>query len=95
MLPEDERRLQREADIARSVRGLDYSKLEQSIAKNKAEFRAAQRAQSEANAKVQALGNEIEARQSASGRRSTAKLEVSRRQITAHVQRQRSLGFEQ
>jgi len=35
MLPEDETRLRREADIARSVRGPDYSTLERSIAANK------------------------------------------------------------
>jgi len=37
MLPEDERRLQREADIAKATRGPDYSRLEKEIAGNKAE----------------------------------------------------------
>ena len=37
MLSEDRKRLQREADIAKATRGPDYSRLETSIAKNKAE----------------------------------------------------------
>ena len=37
MLPEDERRLQREADIAKAMRGPDYSRLESEIAKAKSE----------------------------------------------------------
>lgn len=37
MRPEDQKRLQREADIAKATRGPDYSQLETSIAKNKAE----------------------------------------------------------
>lgn len=37
MLPEDEKRLQREADIAKSKRGPDYSRLEAEIANAKSE----------------------------------------------------------
>mmetsp|Transcript_6014 Transcript_6014/g.7398 ORF Transcript_6014/g.7398 Transcript_6014/m.7398 type:complete len:85 (+) Transcript_6014:58-312(+) len=37
MLPEDEKRLQREADIARSVRGPDFSRLAAEIANAKTE----------------------------------------------------------
>ena len=37
MLPEDERRLQREADIAKATRGPDYSRLETEIAQAKSE----------------------------------------------------------
>lgn len=37
MKPADQKRLQREADIAKATRGPDYSQLEASIAKNKAE----------------------------------------------------------
>ena len=37
MLPEDQKRLQREADIAKAARGPDYSRLETDIARNKAE----------------------------------------------------------
>ncbi|MEL7097099.1 MAG: hypothetical protein AAGK70_16835 [Pseudomonadota bacterium] len=37
MHPDDERRNQREADIAKATRGPDYSRLEAEIAGNKAE----------------------------------------------------------
>ncbi len=37
MKPEDQKRLEREADIAKAVRGPDYSRLETEIARNKAE----------------------------------------------------------
>ena len=52
MLPEDERRLQREADIAKAKRPPDYFRLETEIANGKAE--AAQKNQA---------GRELDARQ--------------------------------
>lgn len=55
MLPEDERRLQREADIARSVRGPDNSELERSIALNKGDFQSRSEAQFSENARLKAL----------------------------------------
>ena len=36
MLPEDQKRLELEADIAKAVRGPDYSRLEAEIVRNKA-----------------------------------------------------------
>ncbi len=39
MLPEDERRLRREADIANAVRGPDYTKRDKNVAAVKAELR--------------------------------------------------------
>lgn len=49
MLPEDQKRLEREVDIARAKRGPDYSMLEASIARNKAAANSAQQAQATAN----------------------------------------------
>ena len=49
MLPEDQKRLDREADIVRAVRGPDYSQLEASIARNKAAANESQQMQAEAN----------------------------------------------
>ncbi len=55
MLPEDDKRLQREADIARCVRGPDYSELERSIAQNKGDFHSRSEAQFSENARLKAL----------------------------------------
>ena len=52
MLPEDERRLQRERDIASATAGADFSRIENSIAKSKAETRKLQNLQTELNAKA-------------------------------------------
>lgn len=49
MLPEDRKRLEREAGIARAGRGPDYSKLEASIARNKATANEASQVQAQAN----------------------------------------------
>lgn len=51
MHPADEKRLQHERDIARSVCGPDYSSIESAIAKSKAEFAKGQAAQSNAERK--------------------------------------------
>lgn len=50
MLPEDEKRLQREADIAKSIRPPDYSRLENEIANAKAEQAGKDKAGQEADA---------------------------------------------
>lgn len=48
MLPEDEKRLQREADIAKATRGPDYSRVEGEIANAKAEHASNMKAGAEA-----------------------------------------------
>lgn len=55
MLPEDEKRLEREADIARSVRGPDYSIVEHSIARDRSDFHSRSDAQFAENARLKAL----------------------------------------
>lgn len=49
MLPEDQKRLERETNIAKAARGPDYSMLENSISRNKAAARDAEYLQAEAN----------------------------------------------
>lgn len=51
MLPEDIRRLEREASIGKAVRGPDYSQLEKSISRAKAAFREGQKAAGEEQAR--------------------------------------------
>ena len=49
MFLEDQKRLEREADIAKAIRDPDYSVLDSSTARNKTAFNAARQAQTEAN----------------------------------------------
>ena len=49
MYPEDKKRLEREADIARAVRSPDYSRLNASIARNTAAASDAKKVQAKAN----------------------------------------------
>ena len=49
MLPEDQKRLEREADIAKALRGPDYSQLEASISRNTAAANEAKQVQAQAN----------------------------------------------
>ena len=51
MLPEDERRLQRERDIYLATRGPDYSKLEKEIRNNKSRHAKGAQAAAEARAR--------------------------------------------
>ena len=49
MLPEDQKRMEREADIAKALRGPDFSQLEASIARTTAVANEASQAQAQAN----------------------------------------------
>ena len=89
MLPEDERRLQREADIAKSVRGPDTSWLDNSIMKAKKAARDGQHAQNVENARYAALDAEITSIMEQGARRDYAQLEASRRRTTERINRRR------
>ena len=90
MLPEDIRRLERKADLARAKRGPDYTQVERSIANAKRAAREAQYWQSLKTAQWHAFLASERARCEAYGRASEAKLEASRHETTRHVHRQRA-----
>lgn len=89
MLPEDQKRLEREADIARAVRGPDYHQLLESISRNKADFQKRKQAQAETDARAHLrpvhpfVGSDNSV---------TLRLEASRNRITVRVHRLRRSG---
>ena len=89
MLPEDQKRLEREADIAKAVRGPDYRQLLESIARNKAEWSKRREAQADADAKarIQPVYGGVPQDHS-----QTQSLEASRKQITARLHQVRRAG---
>ena len=89
MSPEDKKRLEREADIAKAVRGPDYSRLFESITRNKAEYQQRKQTQEEANAKARVKPVHGFISQDTSA---TQRLEASRKQVTARVQAMRRSG---
>ena len=89
MFPEDKKRLEREAEIAKAVRGPDYSQLLQSISHNKAEYQQRKQAQEEANAKARIKPVHGFIPQDTIA---TQRLEASRKQLTARVQAMRRSG---
>jgi len=89
MLPEDERRLQREADIAKSVRGADTFWLDNSIMKAKKAARDGRHAQSVEDARYAAAMAEIESIMASGARFANAQLKASRRRTTERINRRR------
>ena len=80
MLPEDEKRLQRERDIYRATRGQDYSVLEREIRNNKHHHAQGMKAAADARARRKPIsvgpyippGNPEAARRQAYGKRKQA-----------------------
>lgn len=86
MSPEDKKRLEHEAEIAKAIRGPDYSRLLESISRNKAEYQKRKQTQEEAIAKARITPVHGCIPQDTSV---TQRLEASRRQTTARVRAMR------
>ena len=82
MSPEDKKRLEREAEIAKATRGPNYTRLLESISRNKAEYQKRKQAQEVVNAKarIRLVHGYVPQDTSAAQR-----LDASRRQTTARV----------
>ena len=94
MRPEDERRLQREAEIAAAVRGPDYTALEQSIGIAKAELAERTAAQNETHAKHRRGAAAIKRQIEIAGFKETMRIDNARASATRRIHRMREFDFE-
>jgi len=92
MLPEDEKRLQREADIAKAKRGPDYSMRDKAIAKNKAAQRKRDQAQAKEDARDRAISQALWAAHNRGAYKASAKLFFERNKATRKVHNSRKIS---